>query len=571
MAYHAPSLSDLLRISAKLAEYQGKNPQRISFSALYSNLTIILNDETLPLEKVMNILMGALVYELTLIKHQEYKGKSPKFLKGYVFNSGSRTYTDIKEALRITALNKMGYDERLFYLNEFYKYIQYESDEKDFAQLSMHPKIKHQIPLAWENKEQLCVQIKTAMQSVYTHNQDYIHRLIYGIPLLSGLLKNLAAIDEQHAAQSSDPNNKQRVFTKRMFGFIAESSQKKCPIPLTEDVCCGAILMTLLEIETAYSRTSWFGWGPTHSTMYNLCLKALNQPKLDNIPLEVRCRWLNALYDYLNPILSDQATNVRIATAVCSQLPNAQTEATTLCGEMIKFRKTVHTYWSDLEQQRGLPSHTSSMISSGTGYLFGYVASQAAQSLIIGGLGAGGLLLAGPAGQYIFSGTGKLLWTGLGQLVSETALEVAAASMIAWCLARIGYTLGSVAANALLENFTATPDGLIKLLKNLPAKDQIVFVQFVNTLLEIDLVTEEEKASIRKVIGLSESEMMPYPEQPDLSAQEIRRQELLLRYGDAAIVYNSQDSVLIDPGSSIAGCSTDLADMDSRQLGRMLT
>src|SRR5262249_42491196 len=136
-------------------------------------------------------------------------------------------------------------------------------------------------------------------------------------------------------------------------------------------------------------------------------------------------------------------------------------------------------------------------------YVAGPLALQAAE--VVSGVNV--LNLAVFAVTAIFGPAG-FLFSGLGRLITQGLIYAVTANLFVWLLDKIGNTVGDVTAKIVTYPFEATPKGLLELRKKLNSEDDVVFVRLVNTLLDLDFISVQEKVHIRKVVGLGEGELL---------------------------------------------------------------
>ncbi|VVC77296.1 hypothetical protein AQUSIP_26230 [Aquicella siphonis] len=510
MSYKAPCLKDLRAIAEHLKKsYQGTNPHRLSFIALYDQLVEQTAKGTHLPENIINILIGALVFEMAYIKYDEYHGASPKKNVGWIWSSGSELYTLIKEKLHINKKdNKLSYEERLFYLNEFYKYIDKVYPDSALQELKQHKKLTdNRKTLVWPTKAVLSEQIHKSLEPVLKKNSDNLYNLVHGVPLLNALLKNLKKLEDEYSANSSNPKNPKRLETVNFIKFILQSYHGTDPSAISWHACVGAVLVALLRIENEYKVFS-----PTRSALFRECLQALNQESMKKITIDDKIKWLRSLSAHLVSVSDNPEHYAAILKQVCADTKNQKLDTAVLSEQIKKFQARIESYLVELEAAKKAPSNTRYAISTGTSYFVQYaagpVAIQAAKNTIIGGLSIGGFFAAGPVGSAIFGAAGALLMSGLGRLVTEGIVNAATANLFAWVLGRIGDSVGDATATVVTYPFSATPKGLTDMRMKLKPEDDQAFVRMVNTLLELDTVSDNDKLHMRKVLGLEEGEKL---------------------------------------------------------------
>ncbi|MBX3709176.1 MAG: hypothetical protein KIT56_04105 [Gammaproteobacteria bacterium] len=534
MSYFSPCLKDLFALADESEQYSGTNPKRLSFIALYDQLANQTSQITDLPENIMNVLIGGLVFEMADIKFGEYRGASPKKREGWIFSSGSDRYTFIKKKLLISKANQFGYDERLFYLNEFYKYIDKLYPAGDIRELEQNKKLKEKNKnLIWKEKEDLLIHIRITIASIFKRNSEDFYNLVHGVPVLNALLKNLQKLEVEYSASSYHSKNPKRLEILNFIKFILKSYENSNPMEGSWHVCAAVLLVSLRKIEPEYKFLS-----PTRSRLFRQCLCALNQESIHQISLDDRIKWLRLLSSHVITICENKDRYLAILNRVVESTKDQKLNSEILDRQIKGFQQWIEQELAALDKQKNTPSNMKYVISVGTGYAVQYVAApvmlQAAKNLVIGGLGMGGFFVGGLAGSAVFSTAGTLLMSGLGRLVAEGVMNTVSANLFAWVLGKIGNGIGNVTADVITCSFSATPKGLEEMRKTLKPEDDVAFVRMVNTMLELDMVSETDKEHIRNLLGLEKgNKLQPLKTSILQTEEEKLKQNAILIEGHA--------------------------------------
>lgn len=538
MAYKGPTLKDLYALAAELKKsYQGTNIKRLSFIALYDQLVSQTMQKTDLPENIINVLIGALIFEMADIKFFEYGGGSAKLRVGRFYNSGSHLYSLIKSKLYITSTNKFGYDERLFYLNQFYKYIDKVYPEEGC--LDLHQRMKS--PATWKTNKELKDNVHKAITPILKKNSDSLHYLVHGVPVLTALLKNLQKLEDEYSHSKSNYTayNPKRLAMINFIKLIIQSYQGKEVNSMSWQVCVGAAIFALMQINNEYRV-----FDPTRSALYRSCLHAINANNLDDIEIDDRIKCLTLLSSHLIALQENQTEYNALLSKTLDASTIQKIDYTNFANDIKLFQAKLPEYISGLEKIKNTPSTSGYYLSSGVSYFFQYTAGpvvvQTAKNLIVGGISVGGFFAAGPIGSAIFGAAGAMLVSGISRMVGEGILWSVTANMCAWLLEKVGNTLGEVTANVVSYPFSATPKGFEELRMKLKPEDDVVFVNMVNTLLELDdaSITDKEKEHIRNVLGLENDEkLVPLSSLYVKSAEELQTENELLCVGYSCKIY----------------------------------
>jgi hypothetical protein len=535
MSYKSPTLRELTAFAEELRKsYTDSNPKRHSFIALYDQLVAQTTHSTDLPQNIMNVLIGALVFEMSDIKFGEYGGKSPKYQVGWVYSSGSKLYTTIKAKLNISPSNKFGYDERLFYLHEFAKYVDKVYPDEGIQELKS--RMKSMTP-TWRNKKELKDNIRKALVPVLKENDERLYSLVHGVPVLNALLKNLQKLEDEYNKDSRNATNPKRLATIHFIKFVIQTYQGMNPNQISWHACVGAVIFALIQVEHEYKVLS-----PTRSALFRAALKAINAESLDKIAIDDKIKCLRALSAHVTTVRDNPVYFKDSVNSVVNNDTKQKLEFAAVDKEINFIQTKIEQYLIQLDEIKKAPSNTQYAVSTGVSYSIQYalgpVALQVAKNAVIGGLGIGGFFAAGPVGSALFSAAGALVFSGVGRLVTTGILNALTANIFVWLLEKMGDSIGNATATVVTYPFAATPKGFEEMRAKLKPEDDIAFVNMVNTLLELESVSASDKEHIRNVLGIDkDAKLKPLKTSIPQSQAEIDRQNALLVDGYVARTY----------------------------------
>lgn len=626
MSYNGPCLNDLRAFAEELKKtYTDVNSDRLSFIALYDQLVKqTAMDNTLSLEEMNNILRGALVFAMTDIKYREYKGASPKKREGYFWSSGSDLYTAIRAKLLITKKNKFGYDERISYLNDFYKYIDkiypegydldlmsksernpkkiylevtteglryevkgldqkiinqtipwdklplnfprnlpqiMESKDKYLSiilnytskaghtrlqgidELRTHNKLQsNNIKPKWKTKEELRKNVHDTLDPVLKRNTEDLYHLIHGVPVLNALLINVGELEAKYQANSYNPTNPVRLESINCIKFILESYHGMSATDVSWHVISGAVLMALLQINKEYK---WF-FSPTRSTLYRESLQALNQGDINKITIDDKIKWLRLLSSHIISTSENGNKYDRVLKQVVANTKNQILDTEKLDKQVKDFQSRVELFITELDEEKKTPSFTTNVIKTGTSFAFqqatGQLVIQTANNLLIGEL----------LGTALFGVAGTFFMSSFVRLITQGAITTATAGLFSWLLGKIGDSVGTVTATVVTYPFSAAPKGLEEMRARLKPVDDIAFVRMVNTLLELDIIPDDDKKHIRNFMGLEENEKLQPLKTSIMNEEEKQINQQVMVAGQHARFLDDATDSFIDENSKLS-------------------
>lgn len=490
MGYQSPSLEDLRKVAVNLErDYQGDNPQRLSFILLLKKLTE-KTSSSFP-ESAKNVLLGAIIFELEII-HAEYT--IPWF---------KRSTVDAKlfEVLNISKNNLLPDDERFVALFALYQHLVMLFTENTMQELK-----QSNSDLTWRNKDVLVSNVRSKLKELRNRDPQF-KQLIHAVPRVGALQKNTEELCENYRKVAKSRNNPDR---DRLVNFIAylhhasdylyKNEYKSIPemYELEQNARRGLILFALLSINNTYWMRS-----PKNSVLFSEGLQALNISHLDDISPAEKSKLLQAL--------SDRIVKVEIANRddVGLQAYLKEKNVTPIVIDEL-IVKEIGSYHSEQDKLKHEPRGASAALTSFAGYATQTTAQSAVRRgvgtyAVKGALGMAAVSIAGPMGLV---GLGAL--NCIGSMVGDGIVSSVTASLYAWLIDKLGSSLGAVAAGKITGEYNISDKSINEIRKKLSPEDEKKFCSWVNALLSAptDVVAEVEKESIRHVFGLEKNALL---------------------------------------------------------------
>lgn len=527
MPYHPPSLEELRTLSADYLTFYPDKPnyqvdtERFSMIVFCDHLA--RQTRNINHSAIQNVLMGCEVFKLASIKYGDrYKGSSPK--QGmFTFTGGSSFYTTCKQKLNITKENRLGHDQKLIYLCALRSHVvQFISDDA-IQLMSNHALLKnHDAILIWSSKQNLLDKIDFVIQRVLEKGNANLDKVIHSVPVLDSLQKSIETIKDK-----SSKTNPARIHQAAYCAFISQSIRQG-EMSNAWELCTATMVNLMMEIDQEYSLTKkWpICWGPKNSDSFNLATEALNK-ELEDIKPHEKYYLFNELNNYLTVLFAEENKELyaNLLDAVIAENNALELSNKSLAEKrkdlqehIRQFRQDIQLRFKILEEEM---KTNSSWLAYGAEKLTTCTVQLGLTSLLYQGtrlvtanLGVVGLFSRTALGSAlaVFSPGGALLLSGLGTLVAAKSIEKGSAQVFAWMLARVGGAIAAKAgqATAFAVNcmFSTTPEGLHELRKNLSAEEDKIFVDWINCLLSLHLVLEQDKQHIRSVLHLADNEKL---------------------------------------------------------------
>lgn len=519
MSYLPVTLKELRSLAEALEQsYTVDNPKRFNHIALLKKLTQITNVNapayiklkkqlqakgiTNPAEleiklnkRISKILLGAAVFVLESLRNECY------------FEPRSTLYNFITRHLKISKINPLHEDDRLVYMNKFYKHqdvLFSDQDLKDVKNvLKEDTRKKATAKLNWDSRISLSEDIKYQLTTVRAKDRKRINFLVHASPELIALQKNIKKINEQYKAEVQKrwrlwANNPKRdammQFISAVDKHCMEYYGKLKEIDQMQKLDCetrkGLLLYALLKIESEYGMLSPGGGYITGgSELYKICLEVLNIKGQNSYALDFddKINWLKALSDHITIMKSD---------------PRYQSNT-----ELDKFKNEIDAFKIRQEDEKREPTYANRIIATGVSLTAQYWMSCAiaAYGMTVAQLGIGALasFIGGPTGTVIYFGGGMMM-SSMGRFVSAGAMTFATAALYTVVLERLGRSIGNTTAGLISYAFTPTKEGFERAINKLSPYEKKAFRAWVNTLLEmpVEVVPEIEKEHIRIALGI---------------------------------------------------------------------
>lgn len=498
MPYQLPSLEDLRKKPAELKNAYQK-PDRQFLVNLYAALALHLQASNLPELEERKLLLAGLIFIEELVK-SEYRNGSAAVSTSWWAKpfGGSQLATALKHLLEPTKENVLGNDERLIYVNQLYHYIQQYVD--------------HNNSLGTKPKDHWLSDLIHILKRLKNRNDQELNALQKSTPALESIKSDISALTPQYEAASSSgyfsaPTEK-RKNSLAFVEFIARTCVKEdadiqqmsdTDYCKAQEVLSGAVLFSAIRISKEYKvhhpkfKAGWLY--NSGSRLLSLYFGALNiKDDLSEIEPHAQIQKLRALSVHLNIM-------VQGSIEISIPLP-----------EIKKIQGKIEIYIREQEELANQPSYTTQAISAGVGLVARHgvplvMAKVVTTDLIMPLLGRTVFsALTGPVGLVIF-GAGSLMMTGIDWLAQSTILPQARAGIFSYVINKLSRAIGNGVAGAV----AATGTGLQALMshESLHQDDKVLIKEWIKTLLTLpdEVFSKEEKAQIRKVVGIEEQSM----------------------------------------------------------------
>jgi hypothetical protein len=500
---------DLDHLPKNLREsYSGDHPDRLNF------ITFLERSSGKHLRTVPKmrdqLLMGSSVFELELIE-QQYS----KYWFLCLSHERSSMVKLLYQYLEIAETNLLNIDDRLYYLNKLYQFVQKNITDQHLLELSQKG------DPCWQNKESLVKKIHAMMKNLIDHNRDQFNQLIYATPDLVETRRAMLALPHLYQAarkkRSAAWQSPERepmlhlieLIHKSFYYFYPAYESENIPLfrELESKARRGIILAFLLDIDnaTTFLNPPGGGWFNNGSELFKKALPILNVKDLDQLTADQKINLLQAGIDHIEKIEND-FDYLKLMQEVWQfeKRPDLNTELT-------KFKEKMYDIKKIEEERKNAPSIKETIVSKAGSFatqsVISYFFRERALEVTAGVAGTVGGPLVGAA-VYL---SGKLFLTGLAPLIEKQLVTTTTASLYTFALDRIGSTVGAKIAKHV-ESYSPTKEGLETLIKKMSVDDQKAFKRWVNTLLQLpdDIISENEKQQIRNVLNIAPLEKFKF-------------------------------------------------------------
>ncbi len=442
------------------------------------------------LEKIKSILVGAHLFEIEMVRSQYSYFSKPK-------HTVDQT---LEKQLGIGPQHILSNDEWLTYLSDFYFFVKEKMNETDFKSLHEALFNKKKMKLIWDQKNAFMAEVHFALKQVINRHAQYISKLVHGVPDLIALRKNIADLRSHYnkaresryfSKQNTDRDRKFDVIdflNKALFVFYPEKFPSKYTYLQAEeaDIRKAILFDVLLDIQDDYKILSpKGGWITNGSEFYKISLRALNVEDISEIDGIQKVRGLQALLSYIERVRRYWATERKQMSE-------------TLSDDLEKYYSTVTKRFCYEESQL----KESSYLRRGVIALASYSLTQFLKKNVFRGTVIGiGTLVGGVSGGAVGLAAGVLLHSGI---TSEVA-----AYLLTYAFEKMG-DMTVDQAQEIVSRFKQHQENGEPFWHALKPDEQPVFVKFINTLLKLpaDLISDEEKARIRNILGLDERKFL---------------------------------------------------------------
>ncbi|MBV9575315.1 MAG: hypothetical protein JO149_01685, partial [Gammaproteobacteria bacterium] len=525
MEFIPPPLKQLRTLASELQdEYKNSNAQQHAFIALLNEVNT--NLQCYNFKKIIPVLIGAAVFELEKINST------------YFLLAEHRSMIALlNKKLGISKENPLKDDERLYYLNEFFHYVNKVLGDKSIKDIN-EKQLSKKMAIEWKDKSALKNDISLMIRQVKKRHTEQIYRVVHATPELEALRIGIEKLPEEYEAARAKRyaimQNARREPMKRMIKFIHESFYHFYPQTENDnmlrlqnserDARRGLILCVLLDIKSFFPEGSIFNYGSELLKIALPLLGLLNAKELDKLSCDLKIELLNHLLAHLNEIEADKSYFHEQIVCWKNSGLNLQTE-------LNQFNATLCAQRDEQIRKKNEPSYAISCVSTlanvstklGIDYLVPHEVVKCAAVTL-------GSFLLGST-----SGVGFAAY--LVSLVGAGVISNAGVYFYGCLLDKIGCTVGDQ-VKIMIDRLTQSKEGHALVRAELSSKAEKALVKLVNTLLMLPTdglsenektLAEKEKTCIRKIFGLELHEKL----KPLLRQQSLPQVGLLFKENQA--------------------------------------
>ncbi len=475
------------------------NPHRLSFLALYRAIIAQSGNELS--YDMAEVLEGVLIFLIESVDHTYWMRSS----------TNSEAVRIVYEKMQLKRLN-LPPDQRLICLNQLTRYVDEKCSEEMLRGIGFYGNDdKLNFVSNWLNKAALLKELNTALNRVYTHDICR-NAVINGLPNLACLQQQAAAVFKSYKDNRSS----------RWFGYSSNRDAQELLNKLLDAICMSKY-QTLQEEGNADAIRN------DYHTRQGIMLLLIMDLESEAVLLNANGGWFNKgsdllkeLKKILNPEQVDYNDKVRALEAVKKEiddfrnLPEIETnairqiwksEGVDLLQTLANYSEKVREFDVKVRTEKNRPSMANSSTSFAVGCATKTALSAATPFLTVTG---GGIASAvgGPIGFAIY----MLTVTGIKQLLNTQFISTLEASLYGWLFESIGKAASKGVSSAVKFVFDSRDRNNLRILEELlPHDERVLFVKYVNTLLQLPMVSEKEKASLRFRRGLQPGEFLPLP------------------------------------------------------------
>lgn len=502
MPYTPPAMTELKdAITGLRKNYKNNNSERVArISLLEQLLAGVEASADLSETQKRDLLIGGMV----LIQEDiasEYKFRSPE---------NSTLYVYLKNALKLSAENKIADDERFLYFSELFLFQRTSPLQLNYSGLK------------WKSSSELLRFLEADLKYFRSkHENARIAALKTSQPTLEAIeaeIKKLCAEYLDNSQNRMFGRSEERMKMIQFINFIRETFDANMPAEQLKTnqqlylksfyLRLGLMIFTVISIDDEYGYTSpdgnWYLGKYNGSDLFRLCKSALNITDLKDLKCEQKMAWLTALLGYVDEVSKQQ--DLRFPA-----------------GYQERVAKLRHycTHKNEIHNQPGwLRWGAEAVARNGASYAAGAVITTTVIPATASAVGLGTVTALGIA-------TGPVGWLVLGAstLLASQLMRTAGATATGWALAymidRIGDMTGNATRRAIRAIDPSRPHQSYKLedQPELTAEQKAFIERWINAVLELpdSVVSADEKKQIRFVLGL-DSNALTCEATPEMAA-----------------------------------------------------
>ena len=505
------------------------NSQRLSYIALYR--AIIEQSANEVSFDMAEVLEGILILLLEDIDHTYWLRSS----------TNSVAFKLAYDRLQLQRL-AITPDQRLICLHKALQYINSKCTEEMMYKIGVYEDQTLNFVSKWANKSALVADVKAALERVYAHDTEK-NEVINGLPNLSCLQKQAAVVFKNYKEErswrlfgNSDNRKKQELLNDLCDGlctklFKARQEKGDDDTAISDDyhTRLGVMLLLIMDVQHESKFFNPNGGVLNKGSELLAKLKAILNPDL--IDFNDKLRALEAVKKLIDDFRNSRDFKTHPLRSVWKK------EGFDLTHCLQRYSEKSLQFDSEVRAEKGKPSAANRSASFAVSCVTQSALSAATPYVTVTIGGGIASAVGGPIGFAIY----MLTITGLRQLLNSHLISTLEASLYGWLFESIGRTASKGVSNGISFLFRSEdPESLRILEELLPYEERVLFVKYVNTLLELPMVSDKDKASLRLRRGLGPNEFLPLP-------QQRLDQQIVRMYGpaqDPAVVAESYEEPL---------------------------
>lgn len=506
MAYKVPALIKLMAFISELKKKYGKdgNPQRTSFITLIKSIAASTNFASN--EAKAEMLLALLTFELEKIS----KSSSSE---GWLWGSRLRGLIETELNLAKTPLTD---DMRLILINKLYHYLDKNVDLEVIKQeKGRDDKFDY-----WPTKSALLTDVKAELITVYKREIRRNDKFITGIPVLASLNESIDGLEESY--KKNNPKRKallsfvEQINNTLQYIYPMETVEKTENNPsaqklrkLAINTRLGLILFAALVIYKEY----WLlhpkgGIVNNGSDVFKDLMKAINVTSLGTIKCKKKISWLKKLEEHFLE-LSDQKNFDK----VCKEIKLESGEKVEFSKQLNEFLIKLKAYKLEQEIKFGTQSYTSWVTEGLSTWGAAKVIDIAVNKVVpitapfivafIPGIGQ--------LGYIVYSLSGMIIMSGLGQLVKNKVLPAVVAGIYGSAKEKMAQVVGNKLGNVVGGSNNMEESVIDEIDRNddIPNDEKMFIKEYIKTFLTLpddpQLMSNEDKEKCKKVMGIKQN------------------------------------------------------------------